>query len=66
MLNFFSAVLMLSWRSSVGPSANTKKFLQLSVWDDEIVSPQKITTFPAKSLPKLHEPAPSDVILWLF
>ena len=52
---------MLPLISSVGSSYNTKKlFLQLSAWDDELLSTPKITTFLANELQKLHETAPSN------
>ena len=48
----------------VGPSLSTKKKLlwHLSVWDDKVLPTQKITTLLAKSLPKFHGPALSNVI----
>ena len=63
-LNFFFIVPMLLLVLSVGPSPNTfkKLFLQLSAQDDKLLSTIKITKFPAKSLPKLHETAPSNHI----
>ena len=60
----FSAAPVLPLIASVGPSPNTRKLLLLlSVWDDEVLSTPKITTFLAKSLPKLHEPSPSNATL---
>ena len=62
-IKLFSGTPMLPLISSVDPSPNTKKlFLQISVWDDELLSKPKITTFLAKSLTKVHEPAPSNAI----
>ena len=59
----FPPVPTISSISSVGPSPGTRKlFLWLSVWDDELLSTAKITTFLAKWLPKLHVPAPSNGI----
>ena len=46
---------------SFGPSPDTKKLLsRLLIWDDELLSTSKITTFLEKSLPKHHEPASSN------
>ena len=43
---------------SVGPSCNTKKLcLRLLLWDNELLSTPKNTTFLANSLPKLHKPS---------
>ena len=42
ILNLFSTEPLLSLISSIGPSPFTKKlFLQLSVWDDELLSTLK-------------------------
>ena len=59
----FFALPILLLISSVGPSPYTKKlFLRLSTWIDELLSTPKITTFLAKVLPELHEPAPTHAI----
>ena len=59
---------MLSLIPAIGPSPNAKKLLfRLSLFDGELLSTPKMTTFLAKSLPKLHEP-PSIAIprpLWV-
>ena len=34
------------------------------VWDDEILSTLKVSTFLAKSLPKFHKPSLSNAISW--
>ena len=64
ILSFFSdepKIPVIPW---VGPSPNTKKFFsRLSVWNDQLLSTPKITTFLAKSLPKFHEPAPSNATI---
>ena len=47
----------------VGPSPSTKRsFLQLSVWDDELLSTPKFITLLAKSLSKLYERTTSNAI----
>ena len=49
--------------SSTVYSPNTEKLLlQLSVWDDELLSIPKIITFLERSLSKLHETAPLNCI----
>ena len=51
ILNFFSAVSTLSLISSIVPILKTKNlFLQLSIWDGEMLSTPKMVTFTAKSL----------------
>ena len=60
ILYFFFREPKLQLISAVGHSPNNKLFLQLSKWDDELLSTPKITTFLAKSLPKLHEHFPSN------
>ena len=65
MLIFFSSAPVLSLMLRVRPSPITKKlFFRLSVWDNELLSTPKTTIFLAKSLPKLHEPSPSNAIPW--
>ena len=65
ILNFFSGDPKLLLTSHVGPSPNIKKlFLQLPERDDELLWVSKFMKFLAKSLPKLHEPALSNVILY--
>ena len=54
ILNFFSAKVSLS------PSSK-KLFLRFSVWDDLLPTP-KNARFLARSLPKLHEPFPSNAL----
>ena len=36
--------------------------MRLSVWDDELLLTQKITTFLVKLLPKLHKPFPPNTV----
>ena len=63
MLNFFSGEPKLPLIEKIGPPPNSKKvFLQLSAWDDEILSTSKIITFLVMPLLKLHEPALPNVI----
>ena len=63
MPNFFSGEWNLALIPEFDPLPYFKKsFLRLSVWDYELLSTAKITTFLAKSLPKFHEPAPSNTI----
>ena len=63
ILNFFSVDPKLPLIPQVGPSPSTKKlFLQLSAWEDGLLSTTKIATFLAKSLSKSHEPRLSNVI----
>ena len=48
---------------SVDPSPNTKKlFSQLLVRDDDLLSTLKLKKFLANSLPKFHDPSPSNAI----
>ena len=55
MLNFFSFLPALPLVSSVSPSPKAKKLLSsFATSDYELLSTPKITTFLAKSLPKLH------------
>ena len=61
--DFFSDASVLSLISPVSPSPNTKKlFFWLLVWDDELLSKWKITTFLANSLPNFHKLFPSNAI----
>ena len=54
---------MLSSIQSVDPSPNTKKlFSQLLVRDDDLLSTLKLKKFVANSLPKFHDPSPSNAI----
>ena len=63
----FSAEPKKSLLPCVGPSPDSKKifFFWLLVWDDKLLSTQKITTFLAKLLLKLLEPSQSNAIPWL-
>ena len=47
--------------NKVNPGLFLCSILQLPILD-ELLSIPKITTFLAKSLPQLHEPAPSNAI----
>ena len=65
ILIFFYASPVLSFIPSVDLSPDTKKyFFRLSVWNDEILSKQKITTVLAKSVTEIHETSPSNAIPW--
>ena len=61
--NFFfgdSTLPLILW---VGLSSNIKKLLlQLSEWDDELLSASKVIALLAKSLSKFHAPTLSNVI----
>ena len=60
--NVNSGSTMLSLITIVPPTSNNKTlFLQLSTWDDELLSIPKVR-FLAVSLSKLHESALSNVI----
>ena len=62
---FFPGDPKFSLIPQVGPSPSIKNlFLQLSEWDDELLSTPQIITLLAKSLSKLHEPALSNVITY--
>ena len=55
ILNFFSDEPKRPLTPKGGPTPSTKKiFLQLSPWDDELLSTPKIITFVAVSLSKIH------------
>ena len=64
--NYFSGDPKLPSIPKSGPSLNIETlFLQLSEWDNELLSTPKIITFLAKSLPKLQESTVSNIIPYL-
>ena len=64
ILNFFSGAPKLPSIPKIYPSPRfkTTDFSILSVWNDELSSTPKTTSFLAQSLPKLYEPAPTKAI----
>ena len=71
ILNFFSGDPTLPLTAQVEPSPSNKKiFLQLSAWDDKLLSTSKMTTFVEMllcyflfySIVIKHKPALSNVI----
>ena len=57
------AVPVLPIISSIGLLSNIEVlFLQLSVWDDDLLPTTKTTTLLTNSLPKVHETAASNTI----
>ena len=47
----------------LGPLPNTRKlFLRFQECTDQVLSTPKVTTFQTSSLPKLHDPAPTNAI----